>query len=196
MDRRKKAPHVACAQQLVNSGLRGKARWLAVWFALLSFPSPSAADPVNSPQSGPSAESYIEWHGGTLAPAGTLEIDGRRVDCGQAPTVLDPDYGDFGGAYARFLILNPQRFGGLATPVKLWIYSHECAHQAVGADEVKADCIAVLRGRREGWLTESGLEQICEFMRPTRQDRQHFGGAQRCELMQKCFRQDNKPLRR
>ena len=195
MDRRKKAPHVACAQQLVNSGLRGKARWLAVWFALLSF-SPSAAEPANAPQPDLSAESYIEWRGETLAPAGTLEIDGRRMDCGQYPTVLDPDYADFGGASARFLILNPQRFSGLATPVKLWIYSHECAHQAVGADEVKADCIAVLRGRREGWLTESGLEQICEFMRPARQDRQHFGGAQRCELMQKCFRQDNKPLRR
>jgi hypothetical protein len=71
-------------------------------------------------------------------------------------------------------------------------------HQTVGNDEVKADCVAVQRGRKEGWLTASGLEQVCEFMRPARQDRRHFSGVQRCEFKRRCFveRQKNgAPLR-
>ena len=170
-----------------SSALTERACWLPVWIALAFFSNPCAAEPLNVVQPDLTAETYIEHHGGTLAPPETLEIDGRRISCGQYPTVLDSDYEDFGGAHPRFLVLNPQRFGGLATPVKLWIYSHECAHQTVGSDEVKADCIAVRRGRREGWLTEAGLQQVCEFMRPARQDRQHFNGVQRCELMRQCF---------
>lgn len=142
------------------------------------------------------AETYIDHHGGTLAPAGTLEIDGRRISCGQYPTVLDPDLHDFAAAPRSFLILNPDRFAGLATPVKLWIFAHECAHQTAGADEVRADCAAVQRGRRERWLNADGLAQVCEFMRPARADRTHFSGEQRCAEMQQCFRNDSKPSRR
>ena len=158
----------------------------------LGCPSNALAQPLNALQPGPSPEAYIAWHGGTLVPAGQIEIDGRRMTCGKSPTVLDPHHNDFGGARSGFLILNPQLFVGLATPVKLWIYSHECAHQTVGPDEVKADCVAVQRGRREGWLTASGFEQICEFMRPARQDRQHFNGVHRCELMRQCFQEAKK----
>jgi hypothetical protein len=160
-------------------------RLFSVWVAVASFDS-CAAQPLNAAQS-ETPEAYIAAHGGTLAPAGSLEIDGRRMSCGRWPTVLDPDYNDFGGAHSAFIVLNPQLFVGLATPVKLWIFSHECAHQNVGKDEVKADCAAVQRGRREGWLTDAGLEKICEFMRPARQDQQHFNGVQRCELMRKCL---------
>jgi hypothetical protein len=135
-------------------------------------------------------EAYAAWSGGTLVPTGQIEIDGRRMRCGGAPTVLDTGYRDFGGSVPGFLILNSNLFAGLATPVKLWIYSHECAHQTVGADENKADCVAVQRGRREGWLTAAGLAQVCEFMQPARADRSHFNGAQRCELMRRCFAQD------
>jgi hypothetical protein len=162
---------------------------LLVWVVAAFLCNPCAAQPLNSVQPGLAADAYIASIGGTLAPAGSLEIDGRLMTCGRYPTVLDPDYRDFGGAHPGFLVLNPRLFGGLATPVKLWIFSHECAHQSVGTDEVKADCAAVQRGRREGWLTESGLEQVCEFMRPARQDQQHFNGVQRCELMRKCFAQ-------
>jgi hypothetical protein len=135
----------------------------------------------------PTLEDYVAWSGGTVVPAGQIEIDGRRMGCGAAPTVLDPGYKDFGGSLPGFLILNANRFVGLATPVKLWIFSHECAHQTVGPDEVKADCVAVQRGKREGWLMPAGVAEICEFMRPARADGSHFGGAQRCQLMQQCF---------
>jgi len=140
----------------------------------------------------PNAQAYVATYGGELVPADRLEIDGRRMACGRSPTVLDPREQDFGSAYPGFLVLNPDRFAGLATPVKLWIFSHECAHQTVGADEVKADCAAVRHGRREGWLDAQGLSQICEFMQPARPDRQHFSGTQRCALMRQCFQDGEK----
>ena len=169
---------------------------LPVCVAVALFCNPCLAQPLDSPQPAGSPEAYIVLHGGTLAPADTLEIDGRRMTCNRYPTVLDPDLNDFGASPPGFVILNPQLFGGLATPVKLWIFSHECAHQTVGKDEVKADCAAVQRGRREGWLTTPGLEQICDFMRPARGDQSHFTGTQRCELMRQCFGEECKPLHR
>jgi hypothetical protein len=132
-------------------------------------------------------KAYLAASGGTLIPAGRVEIDGRRMSCGAAPTILDSDLADFGSSARGFIVLNPRLFTGLATSVKLWIFSHECAHQSVGPDEVKADCVAVRRGRREGWLTRTGLTQICEFMSRARGDKSHFTGVQRCGIMKECF---------
>lgn len=155
---------------------------------LVSLNGPCAAQPLNAMGAGPSPEVYAAARGGTVVPAGMLEIDGRRMACGRYPTVLDSAEHDFGAAPRGFVVLNPQRFGGLSTPVKLWIFSHECAHQTVGPDEVKADCAAVERGRREGWLTSDGLTKICEFIEPARGDQWHVTGPQRCALMQGCFK--------
>jgi hypothetical protein len=163
-----------------------------VWviFALLS--SPAAALSLNANQGNPGAEAYVAGRGGTLIPAGRTEIDGRRMTCGSAPTVLDAQTRDFGESHSGFLVLNPNLFVGLATPVKLWIFSHECAHQSGGVNEVRADCVAVQRGQREGWLTADGLTQICDFMKPSPADGTHFAGTQRCELMRQCFRETMK----
>ena len=165
---------------------------LSAWVVVTALCNPCAAAPLETAHPDINPDVYIASHRGTLVPAGRLEIDGRRMACGQWPTVLDPDQEDFGIALPGFLILNPNRFAGLATAVKLWIFSHECAHETVGKDETKADCVAVQRGRREGWLTGSGLDQVCDFMRPALQDRQHADGTQRCERMRQCF-QDDKP---
>jgi hypothetical protein len=153
------------------------------------FSGQGVAQSINAP-SDLSPDAYIARRGGTLAPAGRLEIDGRRMRCGRSPTVLDPNERDFGSAYSGFLVLNPDLFAGLPTPVKLWIFSHECAHRTVGSDEVKADCVAVQRGRREAWLNEGGLAQVCEFMKPAHADGTHFNGTRRCALMLACFSQD------
>jgi hypothetical protein len=142
---------------------------------------------ITSARSAETAQSYASSVGGTLITEGQTEIDGHRMSCGTAPTVLNTHFNDFGGSMPGFLILNPNLFVGLATPVKQWIYSHECAHQAVGSNEVKADCVAVQRGKREGWLTEQSLRQVCDFMKPSRADSSHFSGPQRCRLMQRCF---------
>jgi hypothetical protein len=173
-------------------------RWrtLCAWTTLPFLFGPCAAQTPEATQASQRADSYIAAHGGSFVPVDRLEIDGYRMTCGQFPTVLDPGLDDFGAAPAGLVVLNPRLFGGLATPVKLWIFSHECAHQTVGLDEVKADCVAVRRGRSEGWLTQSGLEQVCEFMQPARGDQAHFIGTQRCALMRQCFQEKNEVLHR
>jgi len=74
-----------------------------------------------------------------------------------------------------------------ATHVKLWIHAHECGHQFRGPDEETADCFAVQRGRRQGWLTPEGLEDVCAFMAPAKADGAHFTGAKRCLAMKECY---------
>ena len=59
-------------------------------------------------------------------------------------------------------------------PVRMWIYSHECAHQFRGPNEEVADCFAVQRGRRRRWLSLAGLEQVCKFISPATGDSMHF----------------------
>jgi len=127
--------------------MRPKRQQLAVGALVALLCGPSAAQPITAYEPDPRPEAYAADNEATLAPAGQIEIDGRRMSCGSSPTLLDTRYSDFGGAFRGFIILNPRLFGDLQTPVKLWIYSHECAHQSVGKDEVKADCVAVQRGR-------------------------------------------------
>lgn len=138
---------------------------------------------------GPSPEEYVGHVGGDsrIVPSGDLRLDGRRVLCGQRPTVLDNNLDDYGAAYPGFLILNPRLMNKVSTPVKLWIYAHECGHQFRGPDEETADCFAVQRGRRQGWLTEVGLEEVCQFISPAKGDSMHFSGSHRCAQMRKCF---------
>ena len=138
---------------------------------------------------GPTVEEYLAAVGSeaTVVPYGKLRIDGRRATCGKRSTIIDPTLDDYGAAYPRFLILNPKKLEGLATPVKLWIFSHECAHQFRGPDEKTADCFAVQRGRRQGWLDNAGLEEICNFIRPARGDVMHFSGPERCAVMKQCY---------
>jgi hypothetical protein len=33
-----------------------------------------------------------------------------------------------------------------------------------------------------------GLNRVCEFIKPAREDQSHFNGTQRCAFMQECFR--------
>jgi hypothetical protein len=138
---------------------------------------------------GPTPEEYVSHVGGDaqLVPAGQLKLDGRKMTCGQRPTVMDSQLDDYGAAYPGFLILNPKLLAKVSTPVKLWIHAHECGHQFRGPDEETADCFAVQRGRRQGWLTPEGLEEVCRFISPAKGDSMHFSGSHRCETMRKCY---------
>ncbi|MEZ5775432.1 MAG: hypothetical protein R3D33_12225 [Hyphomicrobiaceae bacterium] len=137
----------------------------------------------------PTADQYVTYVGGgaEVIPAGQLTISGRRMSCGRRPTVIDPNLDDFGAAYPGFLILNPVRLSTVPPPVAMWIYSHECGHQFRGPDEETADCFAVQRGRRQGWLTPQGVEQICNFISPAEGDSMHFAGPQRCASIRQCY---------
>lgn len=138
---------------------------------------------------GPTPEEYAKHVGGDarIINPGELRIDNRRMTCGQRPTVIDDKLDDYGAAYPGFLILNSKLMARVPTSVKLWIYAHECGHQFRGPDEETADCFAVQRGRRQGWLTPDGLEEICSFIRPSKGSSMHFSGSHRCEAMRRCY---------
>ena len=150
---------------------------------IVSLASPDRA------AAGPTPEEYIAHVGGDaqLVQPGSLKLDGFRMTCGQRPTVLDNQLDDYGAAYPGFLILNPRLMAKVPTVVKKWIFAHECGHQFRGPDEETADCFAVQRGRRQGWLTEVGLEEICKFISPAKGDSMHLSGSHRCQAMRQCF---------
>lgn len=138
---------------------------------------------------GPTPEEYVAHVGGDakIVGPGDLRLDGRKLLCGQRPTVLDNNLDDYGAAYPGFLILNPRLLERVSTTVKHWIFAHECGHQFRGPDEETADCFAVQRGRRQGWLTPEGLEDVCAFITPAKASSVHYGGAKRCEAMRECY---------
>ena len=138
-----------------------------------------------------SLEDYLKEAGpdAKLVQAGKLKIDGQTMLCGRRPTVIDPNFASWGGAYPGYLILNPNKLDGLATVVKLFIYAHECGHQFIGRDEQAADCFAVKRGRRYGWLDEVGLGEVCAFMERLKGDWDHASGSNRCKKMRICYKQ-------
>ena len=138
---------------------------------------------------GPTPEEYATHVGGDtqIVKPGDLRLDGRKALCGERPVVLDSQLDDYGAAYPGFLILNPKLMSKVSTPVKMWIFAHECGHQFRGPDEETADCFAVQRGRRQGWLDTVGLEEVCKFISPAQGDSMHFSGSYRCEKMRSCF---------
>lgn len=153
----------------------------ALMIACASLVSPALA--------GPTPEEYVNHVGGDakIVEPGGLKLDGQRMTCGQRPTVMDNQLDDYGAAYPGFLILNPRLINKVPTVVKMWIFSHECGHQFRGPDEETADCFAVQRGRRQGWLNEAGLDEICKFISPAKGDSMHFSGSHRCQIMRQCF---------
>jgi hypothetical protein len=139
--------------------------------------------------SGPTVEQYLREAGpdSKLIAHGELTIDGRAVNCGKRPTVLNDNFDSWGGAFPGFLILNITKITGLSTAVKLYIYSHECGHQFIGPDETKADLFAIRRGVRWGWLDAVGMEDICAFISTLKGDAVHPPGPQRCDTMRSYY---------
>jgi len=165
---------IACAAVIVSAILAASLSMIP------AFTGTASAGP-------PSVTTYAQHVGGKIIPSGQLVIDNTQLYCGRRPTVLDSNLDDYGAAFPGFLILNPKLLARVATPVKLWIYAHECGHQFRGPDEARADCFAVQRGRRQGWLTQQGLEQVCKFIWPARGSIMHPAGPERCNLMRQCF---------
>jgi hypothetical protein len=103
--------------------------------------------------------------------------------------VLNSNFDSWGGAFPGFVILNTKKIEGLSTEVKLYIYSHECGHQFVGADETQADLFAIRRGVKWGWLDAQGMDDICTFISQLKGDAVHPPGPERCETMRKYYQQ-------
>jgi hypothetical protein len=161
----------------------------------LALPHPASAQQwagkEGSTTSGPSLDEYLKEIGpdGKLIAHGALKLDGKAANCGKRPTVLNPNFDSWGGAFPGFLILNTKKINGLSTQVKLYIYSHECGHQFIGADETQADLFAIRRGVKYGWLDAQGMEDICTFISQLKGDSVHPPGPQRCETMRKYYRE-------
>jgi hypothetical protein len=133
---------------------------------------------------------------------GSLEIAGRKVACGSVRSALDPRLGNLGISVPdrRLLVINPVRLARETETVRLFVFYHECGHHHVGGSELQADCWAVGRGVREGWLDRSGLGQVCKSFGNAPETRTHPAAVRRCGNLDRCFleanaRPENDPLR-
>ncbi len=165
-------PFITVAAFLILlAGAGGLARWLQFAYAPAT------------------AAEYVAYLGGdtSIVPAGQLEYDGRRFECGRFPTVFNTKLDDYGAAYFGFILINPKRFALLPPIIKRYAYGHECGHQHVGYNEGEADCYSIRRGAAEGWLDAKAMDKICAFISRSKGDAVHGLGARRCEMMRRCF---------
>lgn len=158
-------------------------------FALLAASAVGAARWMQFAYAPPTVEEYSEHLGPSakLIPAGELTYDGQSFRCGRFPALLNAGLNDFGAAFFGFVLLNPVRFNALPLTLKRYAYAHECGHQYVGYDEGEADCYAIRKGRREGWLDAQAMDEICAFISRSKGDGVHALGVRRCQMMRQCF---------
>jgi hypothetical protein len=71
--------------------------------------------------------------------------------------------------------------------VRLFVFHHECGHHHVGGNELSADCWAVDKGVREGWLDKPGLGAVCKSFGDAPATPTHPSGARRCRNIDRCF---------
>ena len=120
---------------------------------------------------------------------GALQMDGRTLRCGNARSALDESLPNLGMSMpdARLLVFNPTLLGRHTGVVRLFVFHHECGHQHVGASEMGADCWAVHRGVRDGWLGKRALAQICTSFGNGPASSTHPAADARCANLDKCF---------
>ena len=120
-----------------------------------------------------------------LVPAGRLVISGRRLSCGNTQTLLR----DFEGfaVSSTVIMLNMQALQDLPRPVQWLIYYHECGHILFGPSETSADCYALRRARREGWLSKQALDDVCALFNIAGHGPMHPYPEARCGELRQCF---------
>jgi hypothetical protein len=120
-----------------------------------------------------------------LVQPGGLVIAGRRLSCGATSTVVR----DFEGfaVSSTVIMLNMTALKELPRMVQWLIYYHECGHILYGPSETSADCYAVRRARREGWLNSQGLDEICATFNIAGHGPVHPDPEARCAQLRQCF---------
>jgi hypothetical protein len=120
-----------------------------------------------------------------LVAPGRLVVAGRRLSCGQTATLIR----DFEGfaVSSTVIMLNMQALKDLPRRVQWLIYYHECGHILHGPSETAADCYAVRRARREGWLTRQALDEICATFNIAGHGPVHPDPEARCTQLHQCF---------
>lgn len=130
---------------------------------------------------------------GTLYEAGEYQVGSRIPACGRTKTILTADLGDYGASIGAFIVLNPVKLDRLSAATRLFIYSHECAHQLHGKGEERADCYAAKRGKAEGWLRATDIDQVCRIFPHKSRSVEHPDRAARCAAIQACFAAASEP---
>ncbi|HSD91504.1 MAG TPA: hypothetical protein VLB11_00565 [Methyloceanibacter sp.] len=122
---------------------------------------------------------------GKLVAPGRLVVAGRRLSCGATATLIR----DFEGfaVSSTVIMLNMQALKELPRSVQWLIYYHECGHILYGPSETSADCYAIRRARREGWLSLQALEDICAVFNIAGHGPAHPDPEARCEQLRQCF---------
>ena len=120
-----------------------------------------------------------------IVSAGRLVIEGRRLSCGATKTLLR----DFQGfaVSSTVIMLNMQALKDLPRQVQWLIYYHECGHILYGASERAADCYAIRRARREGWLNDRVLSDVCTAFNIAGHGPVHPDPEARCNQLRQCF---------
>jgi hypothetical protein len=134
---------------------------------------------------GPREDQAAALEQGKLVAPGRLVIAGRRLSCGATATLIR----DFEGfaVSSTVIMLNMQALKDLPRPVQWLIYYHECGHILFGPSETAADCYAVRRARREGWLSRAALDEICAVFNIAGHGPVHPDPEARCEQLRQCF---------
>jgi len=118
---------------------------------------------------------------------GTVEIAGRSLACGSVRVTLDRRIPSEGAAAPGILILNPRMLRSQPDAVRLFVFHHECGHLHVGENELAADCWAIDRGVRDGWLDQKGLEDVCGSFDGMPETDTHPSAKRRCRNLDRCF---------
>lgn len=121
------------------------------------------------------------------ANAGSANIGGMRMSCAAAKVVVSNSVPGPGFAVEGLIMFGPRFLRAYPPMVQRLVFLHECAHQYVGPDEGEADCWAIKRAKRQGWLTAGVLRQACRAIWHTEADGSHAGGPERCEALKVCF---------
>jgi len=131
------------------------------------------------------AEDVAAYDQGRLVAPGRLVIAGRRLSCGATATLVR----DFEGfaVSSTVIMLNMQAMKDLPRPVQWLIYYHECGHILYGPSETAADCYAVRRARREGWLNQKALDDVCAVFNIAGHGPLHPDPEARCNQLRQCF---------
>ena len=130
-------------------------------------------------------EDVAAYDQGRLVAPGRLVIAGRRLSCGVTATLVR----DFEGfaVSSTVIMLNMQAMKDLPRPVQWLIYYHECGHILYGPSETAADCYAVRRARREGWLNQKALDDVCAVFNIAGHGPLHPDPEARCNQLRQCF---------
>jgi hypothetical protein len=117
----------------------------------------------------------------------SVTLAGRKMNCGKADIMIDRSLPSEGGAGETVLILNPNMLNQQPPTVRLFVFTHECGHITVGDSELDADCYAVNRGVKDGWLDRKGLSEVCDSFEGAPETDTHPSAKRRCVNLDRCF---------